>query len=73
MSGREDPEYFSEDAPEDLFDNMNDEDVVFSDVKESVINLYKSLDFEQKEDFHYIMDNLEDVPWSWRKWVKSDG
>jgi hypothetical protein len=68
---REDAEYYNDDVTtEELFDNTSEEDDVFSDVKESIVSLYKSLDFEQKEEFEYIMDNLEDVPWSWRRWVK---
>jgi hypothetical protein len=58
-----------EDTLGDLFDD--DEDVsVFSDIRESIVSLYKSLDFDQKEELSYILDNIENVPWDWKKWVK---
>jgi hypothetical protein len=54
---------------DDLFDD--DEDISsFSDVKESITSLYKSLDFDGREELSYILDNIDNIPWDWRKWVK---
>lgn len=61
---------YEEEQEEDdsLFDTDRDEEL--SDLKYSIRALFKTLDYDQKEELVYILDNIESIPWDWKKWVK---
>jgi hypothetical protein len=53
-----------------LFDDVDEEGSVLADLKDTVKSLFKTLDYDQKEELIYILDNIESVPWDWKKWIK---
>jgi hypothetical protein len=53
-----------------LFDDVDEEGSVLADLKDTIKSLFKTLDYDQKEELIYILDNIESVPWDWKKWVK---
>jgi hypothetical protein len=61
-------EYDDEEENDSLFDVDTDEEI--SDLKCSIRTLYKALDFDQREELVYILDNIESIPWNWKKWIR---
>jgi hypothetical protein len=55
-----------------LFDPVDEEEQesITADLKETIKSLHSSLNFDQRDELCYILDNIESVPWDWSKWVK---